>query len=174
MLRSNLLCLNATCPEWSLFLFLTQKGPHRCRDSGHICQVRSRRRSGADGARPPADERRPGERESEWWSQQLVRNKWKNTAHPVWWRTQPHTTCRRSVCFCSYARRTWIWNAIRWLDPAAGGASLAPRTTRRRTTTRTAATALVAAAAARVASPMRSFKCKQIMTYSTHRCWFVI
>lgn len=68
-----------------------------------------------------------------------------------------------SVCFCSYARRTWIWNAIRWLDPAAGGASLVPRTTRRRTMTRTAATAPVVAAAAQGVFPMKSFKCTELL-----------
>lgn len=93
--------------------------------------------------------------------------KYKNSAHSafLWERSLSHSSCRCSVCFCSYARRTWIWNAIRWLDPTVGGASLAPRTTRRKTMTRIVATALDVGAAARGASPTKSFKCMELFLF---------
>lgn len=139
----------------------TQEGPHRRRDSGHICQIWSRWWSGADGARPPANEGRFGERESEWWCHSLALSLWQIKLYC--------SSCRCSVCFCSY-RRIWIWNAIRWQDPAVGGASLVPRTTPKRTMMRTVVTALAAVEAARGVSPTRSFKCKN---NGCDLCWSV-
>lgn len=175
----NLKCTHVQCiMYWVCFLFSfvsVQKGPHRCWDSGHLCKVRSGWWSGSDGAWTPANERRPGERESEWRchlllkvvKEKLKKEKTKNTAHAAFmWECPPsHSSCRCSVCVCSYARRTWIWNAIRWLDPTVGGASRAPRTTRRKTMTRTVATALDVAAAAQGASPTKSFKCMELLLF---------